>query len=312
MHPSTLWRIFRESCGDTWSIRLGGKTITYQVPRLLDNDTIRRVNDKLDANATNGRGSPKYDYLLNGHIFCAACEATLSGSAKKQGKYLYYRHLKNTAKAKACPLWLGPHRPYVHADEIEPKIVRQLFDMIGNPAEVERAVKRAMPDCERQQKELKRLENELAGIERGRQRILAMVARDLITDAQAEKQVAELKDRETNLLQERDRLASALAAVATAEQIKEAVDFFEVNGRLMFCTRYPDGVVTCSGGIGSYMAMVSKPEDQRHLIETFFADPLPDGKPAGVYVSCGHYELRGMLATAYGLGDSGAFSLQRP
>jgi hypothetical protein len=35
------------------------------------------------------------------------------------------------------------------ADEIERTVLRELFDLFGNPAEIERAVKAAVPDCEK-------------------------------------------------------------------------------------------------------------------------------------------------------------------
>lgn len=59
-------------------------------------------------------------------------------------------------------------------------------DLLGNPAAIERAIQTAAPDCDKALKVRERLEGELAKVEKARNRVLDWIARDLITDVQAE------------------------------------------------------------------------------------------------------------------------------
>jgi DNA invertase Pin-like site-specific DNA recombinase len=86
MNHSQLCLTLRERCGDQWRVKFDDdalnihEEVTLTVPRLLDEPTIKRVRQKLEANRTYIRhgGRPtrkdgtKTDYLVSGYIFCAA------------------------------------------------------------------------------------------------------------------------------------------------------------------------------------------------------------------------------------------------
>jgi len=182
-------------------------------------------------------------------------------------------------------------------------VTRQLFQMFGNPAAIVRAVEAAAPDLERERKRQAKLEADRQQVEKARARILGLVAKDAITDAQAERQLKELKDREACLREELDRLAELLAGVAEVEAVGRSVQVLLFRGpvtwvdeqgreRVAHCpqTGGPIVVVDEQGNVlegdnfpSSFECMA--PADKRRLLEAVFSTPLPDGKPAGVYVT---------------------------
>src|SRR5262249_32127400 len=159
-------------------------------------------------------------------VFCAECGYCMFGQVNPNGRR-YYRHA-HAKRKRTCPL--SP-RPWVPADTIERAVVSDLFDMLGNPAAIERAVKAAVPDCDKALEQRRPLEDELAKVGRGRERVLGLVAKDLLTDDQAEKQLRELKERESGLRAELDKLAAALADVPDAEAVR------------VFVERWADGTI---------------------------------------------------------------------
>jgi DNA invertase Pin-like site-specific DNA recombinase len=201
MNYANLCRVLQNSCGTSWVIdfedeALGiHETVPLSVPRLLSDKVIKAVKARLAANRTYLHGSPKFDYLLSGRVFCAHCGYSMYGQPKQDGKYLYYFHNERDA-AKECPI---KPRPRVRAAKLDKEVVAQLFDMFGNPAQIQRAVKCAIPDCDKLLSRNDTLEGEVAKVVRGRERVLGLVAKDLLTDKQAEKQLLELKEREGGL-----------------------------------------------------------------------------------------------------------------
>jgi DNA invertase Pin-like site-specific DNA recombinase len=65
--PGNLWLTLRERCGDVWKCRFHSEqlnideTVDMEVPRLLDETTIRTVLDQMDANRSYMHGNPKLD-----------------------------------------------------------------------------------------------------------------------------------------------------------------------------------------------------------------------------------------------------------
>jgi hypothetical protein len=92
---------------------------------------------------------------------------------------LYYRHATHEEALK-CPLrpW-----PWVPARRIEAAVLEDLFELFGNPAQIERALKAAVPDCDDALKRRERLRKEHDGVQRARERILGLIRKDLISEA---------------------------------------------------------------------------------------------------------------------------------
>ncbi len=317
--PSYLSRVLRLKCGDKVAVKFDvpdlrvKREFTVAVPPLLDEATIRAVRLKLAANRTYDHKPPVsvHNYLLRGRIFCSACGTCLTGQPKPQKDgtvFLYYRHHRKTERTKRCPF---RPRPNIPAKAIEQAVLADLFDLFGNPAAIERAVKAAVPDCEKLMERCERLDAELAKIQKARVRVLDLIERDLLTDAQAEEKLRDLKDRGATLVAERDQVGATLAELPDAQAFSCFVERWESTdgtppGIIVFDQDYKQQI----GGndLATWLDMTEpgNGKDRRHLVESAFSGRTPDGKPAGVYITPADgttyygrkqfkYQLRGRL-----------------
>jgi DNA invertase Pin-like site-specific DNA recombinase len=227
---SNLCLVLREQCGETWVQHFRApefnidETIYTPVPRLLPESVIKAVRARLEARRTSRHGITKYDYLLNGFVFCAHCGYTLTGQPNHK-KTLYYRHsrsraVKNTG-GRRCPLRSG--FPWVLAADLDREVFRDLFEMFGNPAAIERTVKATVPNCDKEIKRHARLQTDLRDLRAGRDRILNLVARGAISEAEAEPQLLDIKDRERLLEAEITKIDALLAEVPPTEDLSKFV-----------------------------------------------------------------------------------------
>jgi DNA invertase Pin-like site-specific DNA recombinase len=319
---SNLCKTLREYSGTEWSFEFRSddlniaEAVTVRVPRLLPEETIRLVRHRLESRRARpqkgkdkdappvyskigylrGGGRRVHDYPLGGHIFCAVCGYNLTGQLNQRGKR-YYRHT-HADRALDCPL---RPRPWVPADKIEDEVVGQLFNMFGNPAAIERAIKAAVPDCEEALRRRGRLAADLAKVEKAQGRLIDAIADGLLTRDQARRKVDELKGREGALRAELDKIDATLADVPDEGAVRLYVERFGSSGTSYGNVRDEDGnpvtrpydnveVIDDSGqtyvggnSLGTWLVM-TRPE-KLALVQAAFATPLRDGTPAGVYVA---------------------------
>lgn len=285
MAVANLWKILRHRCGDDWQQTFRCKALNIQeavpckIPRLLDDKTIRAVAVALESRRRFLHKPPRSrDYLLSGRVFCI-CGYSLTGEFDKRcGLAYYHHHIDNRWKKSRCSCPIRP-RPRVRADWLESEVIHQLFSLFGNPAAIERAVQSAVPRNEEMVVRKEHLDLELAKIERARDRILALVIKDVLTDEQAEKQLRELKTGEDEMREERDRIARQLDSLPSQEELRIYVE--KVN-EMIFLQDDLGNSRLGGNDVGSLLAMSYT--DKRELIEAVFAKPFSDGSPAGVYV----------------------------
>jgi DNA invertase Pin-like site-specific DNA recombinase len=331
-HRGNLNKLLRDQCGDTWNIVFRSKRfnihepVTVKVPALLDKDTIKAVRAKLKANRTfdHKPANRRYDYLLSGKVFCAGCGYHMFGQTNTVDNNSYYIHCKmNTGERKEpCSVCtqLGGRKPWVPAPRLEELVLVDLFEMFGNPAAIEKAVKAAVPDCDKALIRKAKIEADLAGIDKARNRILGQIEKDTITDAQAEGKLKDLKNRETDLRAELETLVATLKEVPDPETIELFVEQIKKDGRNPFTGKaqanmveyvpedYSDADVadalraagyaekdisSMTGSVAfdqlgpedlvTYMSMSH--EDKRKLVQSVFAGCYEADKPAGVYVT---------------------------
>jgi DNA invertase Pin-like site-specific DNA recombinase len=287
---ANLTRILRERCGETWlqefnypRFDIAEKIVTV-VPRLLDEDIIKKLRHRLTACRTYLRLPPRsvHDWLLRGRVFCACCGMTLIGQAVKgmRGKRLprrYYRHIRRTGHDRQCPL---RPRPNIPADAIEAAVVGQLASVLGNPATLLRSIRASVPDCDDALKRKARLEADVAKIGKSRDRVLSLVADGVVRVEQARKQLGDLNDRESLVKEELERLTATLADVPDEKEVERWTGWL---------------------GDGNTFDVA----DKRTLLAAVFDNPLADGSPAGVYV---HVEGAD-VAPGWQLPRHGTFSL---
>ncbi len=276
-HPN-ITRCLRERCGTTFTItfrseELGiDETIPIKVPRLLPEGLIRQVCQRMDAKRTYLHGTPKNEYLLGGRVFCALCGCNLTG-ATSHGKDRYYRHNRKYIKCSLDPL------PWVRADKLEAAVVRDVFNLLGNPAAIERAVKAAIPDANKAIRQRERLQADVAKIQKARDRVLSLIQKDAITDRQAELKLLQLKSQEAALLAKLDGL---VVDVPDAGAIRRALHLFDEGGVIAIMD---DEGNEYAGGNSVQSFLLMSSADRRELVRVAFDGKLPDGKPSGVYIT---------------------------
>jgi site-specific DNA recombinase len=224
---SNLSKVLRHQCGDRWSYTLKSarlnirETITIKVPPLLSPATIKAACQRLEANRTYVRSGGRriHDYLLSGFIFCAKCGYGLTGQVTHTNRAKadrYYRH-GHCNGAKDCAI---RPRPWVPADRIEKAVLRDLFQMVGNPAAIERAVKAAVPDSDKAARDHKRLSADLAKIEKAKGNLIEAIADGIISNDDARKKREDLREREDALRRQLDKLDETLAAIPDEASVR--------------------------------------------------------------------------------------------
>jgi len=166
-------------------------------------------------------------------------------------------------------------------------------------------VKSAVPDSSESLARRDRLDAELDKIAKARGRVLDLIEKDLIDDAQAATKLRDMKDREAVLRADLDSITAALIDLPDEPTIRRYVERITSSIRDSILV-YDDNGEACEGGntISTYLAMTDA--DRLSLISKTFDGPLPGGKPAGVYITPDGgrvhgpkrftYELKGRLS----------------
>lgn len=283
INHSFLNKTLSESCGDRYTISWDvpdlniKQSVEIKIPRLLPERTIKAIRQKAEANRTYQKGRPKYEYLLNGFVFCGTCGYSLTGQGNAKGER-YYRH---RTRSRNCTCDVSP-KPYVRCDHLDDAVIAALFDTFGNLAGVERAIEQATPNMAKikeTRKKMAKLQADLEGIERSRNAVLTLVDKESISIEQAETKLNDIKSREALFNDKLEGLAASIdyapspeAIKATAKQVVESFSKPRVSARKRLAIRDANDL--------SKMTYA----DKRALVETVFMGRMPDGAPMGVYV----------------------------
>ena len=110
--------------------------------------------------------------------------------------------------------------------------------------------------------------------------MLSLIQKDAITDKQAESNLLQLKSQEAALLAKLDEL---VVDVPDAEAIRQvALHLFDERGVIAIMD---DEGNKYAGGNDVQSLLLMSSADRRELVRVAFDGKLPDGKPAGVYIS---------------------------
>ena len=300
---SGLHKILTKRCGDVWmqKYRRNGEIVEVKtkVPPLLEEETIQAIKERLQANRTYAHGSITNLYLLSRMIFCEHCGYSMFGQTALD-KYKYYRH-PSTKHVKKC------NRPgcskNIKADDIEDIVMRHLFEMFGNPAKVQKAIEAAIPNRQKLEQDKKRSADiaiELNQIVQGRNKALRLILKGKLTEAQAEKELDKLNDREKRLTDEQNRLSENRQNVPDVHQIKamsqKVVKRFKWhNIRLMLEKKYANREY-------ELMTYIEK----KKLLELVFSGLTINGHRMGVFIEWAEnkgwkFNIRGHLINETGL-----------
>ncbi|MCK4346694.1 MAG: recombinase family protein [Bacteroidales bacterium] len=144
MTHTNLVNILTKRSGDTWTITFKGKEpVTFKIDRILPEETIQRVKDRLEFNRTNNRTDIKNKYVLSGFIRCEACGGTLTGqtqrTGKKQVEHKYYQHQSITHSK--CKVFSS-----IACEPVERAVFLTIFENIVDVPSFERAIAESLPD----------------------------------------------------------------------------------------------------------------------------------------------------------------------
>jgi len=277
MNASTLHKNLTKRCGDTWVQEFNSdelnihEEVPTKVPRLLPEETIKAIHERVEANKTYSRGMIKNQYLLSGMVFCEHCGYALFGQENHGRLFYRHAHLKRVRKCAGPKQW-----PF--ADELEDAVLRHLFNVFGNPKAVEEAMQAAIPDQEekrKQQERVKELDRLIEKETKARQRILHLVRKGDVTEDEASQELQAAKDAETRYQEERGRLAASLENVPTPEEVKRV-------GR-----RVSKAFVRANAAkdVANWNFDRMTWEEKRDLLQRVFAGKMPDGRRRGVYIT---------------------------
>ena len=276
-----------KKCGEEWTLHFKSKAlkidrkVTMKVPRVLDEATIEAFRERARRNTSCRTGRIHGRYLLGGLAYCSECGTVLTGQ-RVGGEQTYYRHCYNS-KGGTCTV---RPRHYVRCDVLDEAVMRHLFDLFGNPAEVVRAIERAQPDphgTARLRDEADRLRARVAKLETGRDRILKLIVDDKLTHEQAAGRLDKVAAEEAKLNERLADLTRQLHDVPDPADVRAVAEracavFAERAGRVSSKRRQAAYRET-----QDYEGMSAA--DRRALVEMVFVGRTPDGQPAGVYVT---------------------------
>lgn len=286
MNPANLWKILTRRSGDTWEIEFQSKQhaidekVTLKIPPLLSPEMIKRIHARSEANKTYTHGVIKYGYLLSRAVFCSKCGLALFGQTNHNQKR-YYRHSRNIENRKCDPgMW-------VRAEELEQAVLVRLFATLGDPAGMEQAMLKAIPDRAKIQELRERkkfLQSELSKAQIKRDRLIDAITEATVSKDEAGKKMTEFRERESSVKAEIEAIEPQLSEVPTEEEIKRKAKMIQ-------------RVVSQIYRTPSRLAKMSF-EERKKLVASFFAGKDSKGHRLGVYVEktpdgIVRYEIRG-------------------
>jgi len=173
--------------------------IAVKIPVIIDKETFIKAQDKVaEARRLYNRKS-KMNYLLSGIISCGDCGNTMTGVyANWWGeKHRRYTCDKNDAMTKnyGCR-----PRKMIMADIVEDAVWNQVKKWINNPELILKEAMKHRPQNENIKKEMKKLNEQLTKIQKGKNNILSTIASGLVElDEETKKILDDTKRREVRI-----------------------------------------------------------------------------------------------------------------
>ncbi len=306
MNGTNPHKILTKRSGDTWTQRFRNKncgideTVTIHIPRLLPEETIRKIRAKCEARRTWEHGKYKYEYLFSRNIRDADTGNALTGTGNSLGRR-YYKPFKAT---KTTPRYM------VNANTLESAILRELFMALGNSSLLFDAVFKGNPVsavADDLTEKKSRLEKKLAVLERERQRYIDAIGAG---DDDVPSFMAKLKTKIKALEEEigkatfdKQSVENQLSTIPVMEEVEMKRKWYGEQLRKKFkemhCRqldqRWNEGLFT-SGYAFSRLPF----EQKKKLINLIFGGHDEGGKRYGIYVKLLHGRPRRYKFEAYG------------
>jgi DNA invertase Pin-like site-specific DNA recombinase len=260
--------IFSKSLGKDFEIKFDVKrmkineTVKMQIPALVDDETIKKVHDRLQSNKTyNRNGFIKNRYLLNRMIFCDCCGYALTG-AEFHGKR-YYRHTQRGCKSFGS----------LPADLIEEKALYELINTVGNQVKIREAAQRAMPDLKRERflsSGIESMEKNYGDLEKKMKRLIDAIADGTITKAEAQEKILKIRDEQLTLRTNVDTYKAELGSMLTERELDRKIQlrFRQIQG--YYTTDLPLKEMSF--------------DDKKRMLQDIFQGKDLNGRRNGIYI----------------------------
>ncbi|MDV2503798.1 MAG: recombinase family protein [bacterium] len=270
MAYDTLLRALSQRCGDTWTVNFKDEEpITYEVPRILDEETIRRVRERVAHNRVQSRQDVR-KYVLTGFIRSELCGHTLSGQTQTSsggGVYAYYKH--PGGKHRECKVRFG-----VKVALVENAVFRTIFENTVDAPAFERAIAESLPD----ERLIKSLEKQVKAMEKELKRIGKEL--DTLVDLALSGTLAKgtIRGREQSLLKAKEEVVEELEA--TREKLRSMPDLDEAKAEAYRVRRQ---LLEHYGSEERLQAMSF--DEKKQLLHWLFDGKDQSGTPYGIYVT---------------------------
>jgi DNA invertase Pin-like site-specific DNA recombinase len=180
-------------------------------PALITPEVLHRVQEILKRNKRQTRAT-KGGYPLSGLLKCSQCGKSYVGGGGPKGppddrdRYRFYRDSGGVAPRGVCPGPLGTLQKRV----VEPQVIRAICEVVSQPAVrevIEKQMDLALQDLEgTSETRQSGVRKQLRTLRERRQRIVGAIGRGVIGEVEASEELSVLREDETRLQSELDRL----------------------------------------------------------------------------------------------------------
>jgi len=269
---SHMHEILSEKCGAVWRVKFEEEPepIIYEIPRILGEETIKAVKERVAFNRNWNRKDVKNKYLLTGFVRCGECRKTLVGQTMKSdhGKfdYQYYRHLDG--KYRKCGAFSS-----IKAGKIEDAVFKTIFENTMDEEGFEKALQENMPDANY----IKSLEKSILENKKKLNNTKADLEKLVTLAMDGTLQKETIRKKEGEIYKLLDTLDIQIAS--DTEKLKNLPDPDRISrdGELIR--------LSLMDYFGSEERMVEMPFDEkRQLLHRIFSGTDEDGRKHGIYI----------------------------
>ncbi|MBW1732524.1 MAG: recombinase family protein [Deltaproteobacteria bacterium] len=298
---NSLINVLTERSGEKWEVIFNGhEPIVYSVPRILEDETIEAIKQRLAHNRRANRVDVK-KYVLSGYVRCAECGKMLTGQTQKRASkdFEYYRH--PGGKYEPCKAMSA-----LSAPRLEQAVFGAIFENTYDEAGFRKAIEENFPDEHKIQKLTKLIatkEKALKRVTKDLDKLVDLVLRGSLRPKTVKKREDELYRTKERLVDELDELRGKLKTMPNREQLLQAGEdirakllrFYDPKalGKLKGRGGRPDRVPTprqVKVGLRDYFGTMDRLEEmsydeKRELLAALFPVGVDeDGHRYGVYV----------------------------
>jgi site-specific DNA recombinase len=193
--------------------------IKVGIPSLVSLDDFNRVQEILKENFRVSLRNAKYPYLLRALVTCGECGRRYVGlgSGRPRWYHHYYRCSSHVSAVGRVPCAGKAMR----ADLLDQAVWEQCLAFIENPGSILQELRDAMAAQQYSQSDAKneigQMESALRVKARERGRVISLIRRSVISEAEGERELVLLHSEVLHLERQRDELQSRLAAAENSE-----------------------------------------------------------------------------------------------